>query len=92
MIKYHGWSKDRAALEMDMRRGEMMWHVAENLGFKHIVEIIQDRQKVEVISPAVREEAEELIFGKTPGMESDVNAEPEKEEESNDEKKELSGS
>jgi len=86
MIEYHGWSKERAALEMDMIDAENKRHIADDLGFKHLIDIVQERQAIEFISPEARAEAEAVLFGAVAPMAGDVTAEPDEEESKDDER------
>lgn len=70
MIDYHGWSPARAQQEVDLKAAEMKAHLVD-IGMKHIVDIVQDRQEL-TVTEAQKTEAAEVLFGATEPMEADV--------------------
>lgn len=69
MIEYYGWGPERAAREIDLIAAEQKQQLVD-IGFKDIVDIVQARQEL-TLSAADRKQAEEELFGSSPGFESD---------------------
>jgi hypothetical protein len=64
MIKYHKWSPERAQREMDMRAAENKAHLVE-IGFKEIVELVEERQAGTVDAKALENAKAKLFKGST---------------------------
>jgi hypothetical protein len=84
MKEYHGWSDERAALEMDLIKAESRRSLVDNLGFKDLVDIVMERQALEMTT-AEKAEAEEILFDAGGPMPADENTEDDEDEAEGDE-------
>jgi hypothetical protein len=85
LIDYHGWSTERAQRELDMMAAEKRAHLVE-MGFKHIVDAVQERQSVTIDAAALERDKEKLFAGMT-ALASDVTANEEEDRKKQEGKK-----